>query len=74
MSLPETYTAADVARQLKKSEWWVRKQFKSGRLPGIRLSDAPNGELMFTADDVRAFLDSLRPAPLPQRTRRRRGS
>ncbi|MGW5178231.1 helix-turn-helix domain-containing protein [Streptomyces sp. NPDC004082] len=44
--LPRLYSAADVARALGCSEWWVKEQARRGRIPFTKVG----GSYRFTAE------------------------
>lgn len=44
--LPQLHSAADVARALGCSEWWVKEQARRGRIPFTK----PAGSYRFTAE------------------------
>ena len=50
--LEEYLTTAEVARWVKCTEWFVRSEYRSGRLNAHHLGR----HLRFTADDVRTWL------------------
>ena len=70
--IPQTHTVAEVAAALQKSEWWVRKQVKDGRVTPLRDSDAFNAHIRFTQAHIDELYASMQPAPPVERLRRRR--
>lgn len=78
MSLPKTYTTAQVAAAFQVSVWTVRRLVKTEKVRPMRLSDSPTAELRWTDSDVRQLENALRPAePVaapPGRRRRRRAA
>jgi predicted site-specific integrase-resolvase len=73
MSLPNTYTVAEVAASLGVSEWWVRDQSKKGTVVPLRVGTHRHARMRFTDEHVAQLVASLTPAPLaPTRKRRRR--
>lgn len=69
MSLPATYTTAQIAEHLGTTTRNVRAKAAQLGL-GINLG-GPAG-YRYTDADVAALLESMRPAPVPARRRRRR--
>ncbi|MEU5445930.1 helix-turn-helix domain-containing protein [Streptomyces griseofuscus] len=45
-ALPQLHTAADVAKALGCSEWWVKEQARRGRIPFTK----PGGSYRFTTE------------------------
>ena len=45
-ALPPVYSAAEVAKALRCSEWWVKEQARKGRIPFTK----PGGSYGFTAE------------------------
>ncbi|HSD82159.1 MAG TPA: helix-turn-helix domain-containing protein [Solirubrobacteraceae bacterium] len=55
-------TTAQAARHLGVSLSTIRRWSDAGHLPGYR---TPGGQRRFTAEQLDAFLESLRPRPRP---------
>lgn len=62
MSLPTTYTVAQVASAFQVAEWTVRELVKSGKVKPMRLSAGPRSPMRFTDDDVQDLEKALRSA------------
>lgn len=72
MTLPATYTTAEVAAELKVTEWTVRQLARRHGVVPLRLSPSPNARMRFTGDHVAQLLAALQPPEaLPRRRRRR---
>jgi len=71
MSLPETYTVAQVAQAMQCSEWFVREQVKKGIVRPIRLgSNGQRAPMRFTDEHIETMLRAMTPtAPTPRRRR-----
>ncbi|MGW6263709.1 helix-turn-helix domain-containing protein [Streptomyces sp. NPDC055085] len=57
--LPSSYSAAEVAKSLGCSEWWVKEQVRRRRIPFLR----SGGGYRFTSDHVREIFHILEERP-----------
>lgn len=70
MSLPTTYTAAQVAEALHCSEWFIRDQVRRNVVRPLRLGSHLRAPMRFTEEDIAALQRAMRPAaPAPKRRR-----
>ena len=75
-TLPRFYTSEEAAKSLQISTPFLREILKRDGAPKVaRLSDSPTAPMRFTAEDIAAIGEFLRPAASPPvRRRKRRGT
>lgn len=65
-------TVAEVADNLRVSQWWVRDRVRKGVVTPLRVGDSLRAEMRFDDDHYAQLKASMQPAAPTQRTRRRR--
>ena len=69
-----TLTPAEVAKRLHRSEWWVKKQCREGKVEHLRMGEGVNAPIGFTEDQYQSLLGKLTVHAEAPRARQRRRS